>query len=144
MTEVAFHFNARDRAAHACRVARKLLRQDRRLVIQAPEPLLTTIDEMLWNMSAHDFVAHCSAGDPLALWDASPVLLTNDAIATPHQDVLLNLHEQVPANFGSFQELIEVVSADDITDREAARLRWKHYRERGYTLVRHDLVNREI
>lgn len=143
MTEVAFHFNARDRAVHACRVARKLLRQDRRLVILAPEPLLATIDEMLWNMSAHDFVAHCSAGDPQALWNASPVLLTKDAIATPHQDVLLNLHEHVPANFGSFQELIEVVSAEDIADREAARLRWKHYRERGYTLVRHDLVHRE-
>lgn len=144
MTEIAFHFNADDRAAHACRVARKLLRRGRRLVIQAPEAMLVSLDEMLWNMSPHDFVAHCCAGDAAALWNASPVLLTVDAIVTPHQDVLLNLHQQVPANFGGFYEFIEVVSADDLDDREAARLRWKHYRERGYKLVRHDLVNRGV
>lgn len=142
MTEVAFHFNAPDRAEYTCRVARKLLRQGKCLVIQAPEPLLTIIDDMLWNMSSHDFVAHCRAGDAAMVWEASPVLLTDEPTPTPHQEVLLNLHEQVPADFSRFETLIEVVSAGDIGVREAARLRWKHYRERGYTLVRHDLENR--
>ena len=144
MTEIAFHFNAPDLAAHACRVARKLLRQDRRVVIQGPPELLASIDEMLWNMSAHDFVAHCRAGDPAALWDASPVLLTTDPVPTPHLDVLLNLHDQVQENFSSFHELIEVVSVDEGPQRDAARLRWKHYRERGYALVRHDLASKEV
>lgn len=143
MTEIAFHFNAPDLATYACRVTRKLLRRDRRVVIQGPPELLDSIDEMLWNMSAHDFVAHCRAGDPAALWDASPVLLTADPVPTPHQDVLLNLHEKVPENFSSFHEMIEVVGIEDGSQRHAARLRWVHYRERGYTLVRHDLANKE-
>lgn len=130
-------------AIYACRVTRKLLRRERRVVIQGPPALLASIDEMLWNMSAHDFVAHCSAGDPAELWDASPVLLSADPVPTPHQDVLLNLHDQVPENFSSFHEMIEVVSFEGGPQRDAARLRWAHYRARGYTLVRHDLATKE-
>lgn len=143
MTEIAFHFNAPDLATYACRVTRKLLRRDRRVVIQGPPDLLASIDEMLWNMSAHDFVAHCRSGDAAALWEASPVLLTTDPVPTPHQDVLLNLHKQVPENFGSFHEMIEVVPLAEGPQRDSARMRWVHYRERGYTLVRHDLAKRE-
>lgn len=140
MTEIAFHFNAPDLAVYACRVTRKLVRRDRRVVIQAPETMLARIDGMLWNMSAHDFVAHCTAGDAVELWEASPVLLVPEPVATPHQDVLVNLCDQVPGNFGSFHELLELVPAENGTHREAARLRWKHYRERGYRLAQHDLA----
>lgn len=140
MTEIAFHFNAPDKLVHACRVARKLLRQDKRLVIQVPFELMDSLDSMLWNMAPHDFVAHCRAGDAAAMLDASPIVLTQDAQAMPHTEVLLNLAGDVPQGFGSFEQLIEVVSADDAADRGAARLRWKHYVQRGYALVRHDLV----
>ncbi|AVO42513.1 DNA polymerase III subunit chi [Simplicispira suum] len=142
MTDIAFHFNAQDKLEHACRVARKLLRQDRRLVIQASAPVLETLDAMLWNMSAHDFVAHCQIGDAAECVDASPILLTQDAQLASHHDVLLNLEDEVPDGFGRFARLIEVVSATDETDRTAARRRWKHYLQRGYTLERHDLVAR--
>ena len=91
MTDIAFHFNAPDKLEHACRVARKLLRQDRRLVIQASAPVLDALDTMLWNMSAHDFVAHCRSGDAAEWVDASPILLTQDAQLASHHDVLLNL-----------------------------------------------------
>lgn len=143
MTEIAFHFNAPDLAVYACRVTRKLLRRDRRVVIQAAPELLKHIDELLWNMSPHDFVAHCSAGDSAELWNASPVLLTVESIPTPHRDVLLNLHDEVPDNFGSFQELIEIVGVESGAHRDAARQRWKHYRARGYKLVQHDLARKE-
>lgn len=142
MTEISFHFNAADKAAYACRVARKVLRRNRRLVIQAPEPLLTALDELLWNMAPQDFVAHCRTSAPLEQWNVSPVVLTCNAEDWPHRDILLNLHECVPEGFGSFAELIEIVSADDAADRDAARSRWRYYRERGYALVRHDLVAR--
>ena len=58
MTEVAFHFNAPDKLAYACRFARKLVRGDRQLVITAPQPLLDTLDAMLWSLSPQDFIAH--------------------------------------------------------------------------------------
>ena len=59
----------------------------------------------------------------------------------PHHEVLLNLSDEVPQGFGSFERLIEVVGCDE-ADRAAARVRWKHYMQRGYALVRHDLAPR--
>lgn len=139
MTEIAFHFNAPDKLGYACRVARKLLRQDRRLVVCLPEAQMEVFDGMLWNMAPHDFVAHCRADEAGHVVANSPIVLTQDARIRPHAEVLLNLADDIPEGFGSFEQLIEVVSANDENDRTCARLRWKHYVQRGYALVRHDL-----
>lgn len=140
MTEVAFHFNAPDKLAYACRFARKVLRSDMRLVIAAPEAALDRLDRMLWAMGPSDFVAHARSGGDEDMVRASPVLLTTDARQSPHQEVLLNLGATVPEGFAGFQKLIEVVSAGDEADRQAARERWRHYAGQGYEIVRHDLV----
>ena len=46
MTEVAFHFNAPDKLAYACRCARKVQRSGARLVIAAPPDTLAALDRM--------------------------------------------------------------------------------------------------
>ncbi len=140
MTEVAFHFNAPDKLAYACRFARKLVRSDLRLVITASAAVLEALDSMLWHMAPHDFVAHCGVDGGPELLVASPVVLLEDPRQAPHHDVLLNLGEEVPQGFGSFARLVEVVSASDEADRQSARVRWRHYAGRGYEIVRHDLV----
>ena len=140
MTEVAFHFNAPDKLAYACRFARKLVRSDRRLVITAPQPVLDLLDVMLWRTGAQDFIAHGGSDSPGEVLDASPVLLLADPQQAAVREVLLNLGQEVPAGFGSYQHLIEVVSADDEGDRQQARQRWRHYAGRGYAIARHDLV----
>ena len=140
MTEVAFHFNAPDKLAYACRFARKLVRSEHRLVITGPQPMLDALDIRLWDMGACDFVAHCRGDAPAHLLDASPVVLSADPNAAGHHDVLLNLGDDVPSGFASYQRLVEVVSADDPQDRDRARARWRHYAQRGYAIVRHDLV----
>jgi DNA polymerase-3 subunit chi len=55
-----------------------------------------------------------------------------------HKQVLVNLGDDVPAGFGRFERVIEVVGLND-TDRQLARTRWRHYADRGYTITRHDL-----
>lgn len=140
MTEVAFHFNAPDKLVYACRFARKMVRSDRRLVIAAAPPVLEVLDQMLWGLAPHEFVAHCGQGAPAEVIAASPVLLLSDPSQALQHGVLLNLGDDVPPGFGSFAHLIEVVSADDEADRQRARLRWRHYAQRGYQIVRHDLV----
>lgn len=140
MTEVAFHFNAPDKLSYACRFARKLARSDRRLVITGAQPLLDALDTRLWDMGPSDFVAHCHGDSPAQLLVASPVVLTSDPRQGEHREVLLNLGDDVPVGFGSYQRLVEVVSADDPQDRERARARWRHYAQRGYAIERHDLV----
>ena len=143
MTEISFHFNAPDKLAHACRYARKLVQGgELRLLIIAPAEVLDRLDPMLWNMAAHDFVAHCRSDSEPALLAASPVILATDTAQSPHHDVLLNLGDDVPQGFSSFARLVEVVSATDEADRQHARARWRHYAQRGYDMVRHDLVQK--
>lgn len=140
MTEVAFHFNAPDKLAYACRFARKVQRSGARLVITAPAEALETLDRMLWVMAPQDFVAHCRSDADEELVLASPVLLAVDARSSAHHEVLLNLNTEVPEGFGRFDRLVEVVSAHDEADRAEARSRWRHYASRGYAITRHDLV----
>lgn len=140
MTEVAFHFNAPDKVAYACRFARKAQRSGVRLVITGPADTLAALDGMLWNMMPQDFVAHCRSDAGEELLRFSPVVLALDARQAPHQDLLLNLGGEVPEGFGSFERLVEVVSATDEADRGEARARWRHYASRGYAITRHDLV----
>ncbi|RYF00928.1 MAG: DNA polymerase III subunit chi [Comamonadaceae bacterium] len=140
MTEVAFHFNAPDKLAYACRFARKVLRSDAQLVITGPDEVLNQLDRMLWALGPSDFVAHAHVDGDEDIVQASPVVLASDARKSPHHEVLLNLGQGVPEGFAQFGKLIEVVSAQDEMDRNAARDRWRHYAGRGYEIVRHDLV----
>ncbi|MBP6598484.1 MAG: DNA polymerase III subunit chi [Giesbergeria sp.] len=144
MTEVAFHFNAPDKLAYACRFARKMLRSGHPLVITAPAPTLEVLSARLWALAPPEFLAHARADSPAQVLDASPILLLTDPSHAGLQQrqcqVLLNLGDQVPAGFEQFARLVEVVSAHDEIDRQQARLRWRDYTQRGYAIVRHDLV----
>lgn len=139
MTEVAFHFNAPDKLAYACRLLRKAVGSGARVVVTAPADVLARLNSLLWTFSQLDFIPHATANDPAHVLAASPVVLAESLAELPHQQVLLNLGVQVPAGFEQFERLIEVVSLDD-DDRQLARGRWKHYTEGGHTIVRHDLA----
>jgi DNA polymerase-3 subunit chi len=94
----------------------------------------------LWTLSPTDFIAHCVQGSSSAQCALSPVLLcTGDDTLSGQHMVLVNLLGTVPSGFELFQRVIEVVSTDE-PDRQLARLRWKHYAQAGYVLMRHDLA----
>ena len=143
MTEVAFHFNVPDKLAYACRLLRKATGAGSKVVVTGESQQLRTLDTELWTFSALEFIPHCHAASADAqVLAASPVVLADTPRGTPHQEVLVNLGEGVPEGFERFERLIEVVSQDD-GDRQQARLRWKHYADRGYAIQRHDLAQRE-
>lgn len=143
MTEVAFHFNVPDKLGYACRLLRKASASGSKVVVTGEAGLLETLDAQLWTFSAADFVAHCHAAtaQPHVL-AASPVVLADSPRGTPHQDVLVNLGAGVPEGFERFERLIEVVAEED-ADRQRARARWKHYKDRGYALKTYDLAGKE-
>ena len=58
MTEVAFHFNAPDRVAYACRLLRKAVASGAKLVVTGSPDVLQQLDRALWTFSAVDFVPH--------------------------------------------------------------------------------------
>lgn len=139
MTEVAFHFNAPDRVAYACRLLRKAVTSGAKVVVTGLPDTLRQLDAALWTMSPTDFVPHCHLEDAPGIVAASPVILAASTQSVPHQQVLLNLGHAVADGFERFERVIEVVGMDD-EDRQLARSRWKHYADRGYTITRHDLT----
>ena len=142
MTEVAFHFNAPDKVAYACRLLRKAVGSGAKLVVTGEPDLLRRLDVALWTFAPLEFVPHCHAGSEAAVLAASPVVLAEAVQGMPHQQVLVNLGAHVPEGFERFERLIEVVAQDDDADRQDARGRWKHYADRGYAITRHDLAQK--
>ena len=141
MTEVAFHFNAPDKLSYACRLLRKACSNSAQVVVMGTEVLMADLDAALWTFSPTAFVPHCWASADVVTLRLTPVvLLHGDQIPAelPHHQILLNLGIGLLNGFETFEKVIEVVTHDE-QDRAMARLRWKHYADRGYPLVRHDL-----
>jgi DNA polymerase III subunit chi len=72
----------------------------------------------------------------------SPIVLSAELPANAAESqVLLNLGAVLPSGFERFERLIELVGQDE-ADLQAARTRWKHYKDRGYALSRYDVVSK--
>jgi DNA polymerase III subunit chi len=138
-TEIAFHFNAPNKLTYTCKLLRKATLAGARVAVLAPPELLARLDMELWAFSAQDFVAHVRAPCLAEVQNRTAVLLCEDATQLTGYGVLVNLGVQIPQGIDSFARLIEIVTQDE-ADRQAARVRWKHYEASGYTIVRHDLA----
>ena len=82
MTEIAFHFNAPDKLAYACRLLRKAVASGAKVVVTGAPASLQSLDTLLWTFSPHEFVAHCRAGSPAEQLMASPVVLAAKMLGT--------------------------------------------------------------
>jgi DNA polymerase-3 subunit chi len=147
MTEVAFHFNAVDKLAYACRLLRKACSTSAKVIVTGDASQLQTLDADLWTFDPAAFVPHCFADAPENVIQHTPVILaiTSEQLPAPlpHHDIMVNLGQTMIKGFETFERVIEIVSlAED--DKALARLRWKHYAERGYPLVRHDLSPKKV
>ncbi len=147
MTEIAFHFNVPDKLAYSCRLLRKAYASGAQIVVTGEPAALDALDQLLWTFSAAEFLPHCRtanthSADGIAngiTLAASPMLLAESPKGCAHHGVLVNLGSSIPEEFERFERFIELVTQSD-PDRLAARLRWKHYADRGYVMKRHDLA----
>ena len=138
MTEIEFHVNVADKLHYSCRLLRKVVRSGAKAVVTAEAEMLAQLDQLLWQFSATEFLPHCLANAPAHTLAITPVLLAEQLDGCPADSVLINLGQGVPANFERFERFIEVAS-DLPDDLGSARTRWKHYKDRGYSLKRHEL-----
>lgn len=138
MAEVAFHFNAPDKAAYACRLLRKAYLKGARVAVLAPGEQLDTLDRGLWLLAQGEFVPHCVTSDPEPTRRHSPIHLLDRLDDRAPTQVLVNLTDAVPDDYARFERVIEVVGLDD-QDRALARQRWRRYQADGVEPQRHDL-----
>jgi DNA polymerase-3 subunit chi len=141
MTEVEFHFNVGDKLDYSCRLLRKAHAGGAKLLVTADPVMLVQLDQMLWTLSATEFLPHCRSDAPPATLALSPIVLAASALEPVLEGratgVLVNLGQNVPPGFESFERFIEIVSSAP-EDRQAGRQRWNHYKQRGYALKAHD------
>lgn len=139
MTEIAFHFNMPQKLPYVLRLLRKAVQAGARVTVTGEPRQLQVVDSRLWALAPHEFVPHCTAEAEAHVLAHSPVLLTADLALQSRPQVLVNVGPQVPAGFERFERVIEMVSLED-ADRQAGRVRWRHYADRGYAIVRHDIT----
>jgi DNA polymerase-3 subunit chi len=130
VTRIDFYRYADDKLRFACRLAAKAFEQSSRLVVYTPDTqVLGKFDQVLWTFQATRFVPHVYAGSGLAA--ETPVILATSGDNLPHHDVLLNLADEWPPFFASFERLLEIVGAEE-EDKVRARERYAFYVKRGY------------
>ncbi len=61
-----------------------------------------------------------------------------ESLASVKTDVLINLTDEVLANFSCFERLVECLCLDENV-RELGRERYRYYAERGYPLHMHEI-----
>jgi DNA polymerase-3 subunit chi len=137
LTRIDFYRYAEDKQRFACRLAAKAFGAGNKLVVYSPDAeRLRAFDQALWTYQATGFVPHCLVESPLAA--ETPVILATSGDALPHHDVLLNLSDEWPPFFATFERVLEIVSTDD-ADKERARERYVFYKKRGYDMQVHDV-----
>jgi DNA polymerase-3 subunit chi len=137
MTQIDFYFHVENKLQTACALSAKAYARGMRVLAFCPDAATgQKFSRLLWSSQAVSFIPHCAPDDPLA--PVTPVIVDHDGSNPSHDEVLINLRAELPAFFGRFQRLIEIVSLDE-SDRSEARARFKFYRDRGYAIQNHDL-----
>lgn len=141
MTRVDFYVldeQARgDKFLLACKLAEKAVGQGRRIYIHTAgaEPS-RRLDDLLWTFNEESFIPHGLAEDEAGADEDTPVHIGHGQVPDNHEDVLINLADEVPLFFSRFQRVAEVI---DRQGREAGRERFRFYRDRGYELNTHNI-----
>ena len=103
-------------------------------VICGDEATAEKLDDWLWTFDETSFLPHALASElPV---DEQPPIQIGLSLPSSEQDfnILLNLSEQMPEAYTQFQRVLEVVPANK---KEAARIRYKTYRDNECDLHRH-------
>jgi DNA polymerase III subunit chi len=132
VTRIDFYRYAEDKLRFACRLATKVYQSEKPLVVFSTDrATLQRFDAALWTLQATSFVPHCFAGAAVAA--ETPIVLASSEAELPHHDVLLNLDDEWPPFFASFERVLEIVSTDE-EDKQRARARYAFYNKRGYDI----------
>jgi DNA polymerase-3 subunit chi len=138
VTEVLFYTEVDDRLRTACMLTSKAVARSMRVMLFTPDPSTTEhLTRLLWTLSATGFVPHCRSADRLAM--VTPVIIDHLPEPLVHNEVLINLCDVTPPFFSRFRRLVEMVGPQE-NDRDAARMRYRFYRDRGYEIRTHQIA----
>jgi len=130
VVRLEFHPDIADPLGYCCRLLRKAYRRGAQVVVCGEPEHLSRLDTLLWTFEQLEFIPHARlrAGerpDP-ALRARTPIWLADAAAVWPPAPVVVNLGERPVDEPTRFERIIEIVG-DAEADRQAGRVRWRHY-----------------
>ncbi|HKB62409.1 MAG TPA: DNA polymerase III subunit chi [Burkholderiales bacterium] len=142
MTRIDFYSNAEPKLQIACRLVARLVQQQLRVVVFAPdEEISRGFDNLLETYQVPGCGPHRVAHH--AAFYETPVVIAREDADMAHYQVILNLHADSPPSFSRFERLVELVGTGD-GDRQLARSRFRFYRDRGYEINHYDLSKSSV
>jgi len=126
------------RQRFACRLAEKAYRKKNSVHIQvADSGNARAVDELLWTFRDGSFVPHELVESGVAEPEA-PVTIGVSSPGKRKLDLLINLTDTIPDDFGSFARVAEIVTSDEAS-KTRGRKHFATYRDAGHTLETHKL-----
>jgi DNA polymerase-3 subunit chi len=142
MTRVEFIFNVADKLAKITDLSEKAVAKGRQLtILSTDETLKVKIGQQLWQHSPTSFLPNATATDDYAAFSPIQIHMADNTLM--QDDVLINMHAEVPIFFGRFRYLVELVGNEE-ADKVAARARFKFYRDRGYEIKSTNMANNSL
>jgi DNA polymerase-3 subunit chi len=129
----------RARFVYACRLAEKAFDLEQRVTLLTDaEGDAQTLDNLLWTFRDRSFVPHellPAHGNTDA---AIAVVIAWNGQSQSHCDLLINLGSTVPASYGNYARIAEIVDADG-ERRRTGRERYRYYLEQGVKPDTHNI-----
>ncbi len=127
----------------ACRLGNKIIRLGgKRIYVYTEDDATTrTLDQLMWTYSDTAFVPHeCRPGPGAPPTDRLvPLVISHDPPDdTCEATVLISLARETPSFRSQFERIAEIVDCDE-REKEAARHRFKAYRDEGFTVNHHHI-----
>ena len=120
-----------------CRLTEKAFKQGHQVYINTESSQqLQQLDDLLWTFRDGSFLPHAVYATGAS--DNPPILLGHAVEPDGPGDVLVNLSSELPPFFSRFSRVAELVGGDT-AQLDAARERYRFYKDRGYTLNTHNL-----
>ena len=133
--EMKVHFELLEKADRVEGIARLLLRRGRltpHLLVLCPDAgFAAQLHERLWTVHPESFLANGIAGADCAANAMQPILLATETIRDNSPEVLVNGCLEVPPDISGFAHLVDFVDGWDESLKQAARERFRTYRQMG-------------
>lgn len=135
MTDIAFYHLTRSPLEAALpKLLEKTLAAGRRaLVMAGSEERIEALDGLLWTYDQDSWLPHGAARDGRA--DEQPVWLTTEDENPNGAQFLFLTDGASSVRVGDYERCFELFDGNDETAVEAARRRWKAYKEAGHVLT---------
>lgn len=135
MTEISFYHLQRAPLAEALpRLLARVLASNLRAVVLCGSPeRVQALDAALWTYDPASFLPHGTAAGGFAA--RQPIYLTTTEENPNGATVLAVVDGAEPAYVGQFDRCLDMFDGNDPEALEAARERWRHYKEAGFALT---------